>query len=77
LLYSQPDHHRKSIAACSELTSGVDQLDLADRSSAGCGQLCGALDYSDRQQLTLAADLDLMQRKPGKVKSGPRPLNPG
>src|ERR1700720_1297828 len=53
-------------------TSGVDQLDLADRSSAGCGQLCGALDYSDRQHLALAADLDLMQRTPGKVEPGPR-----
>src|SRR6266566_4894694 len=62
----------KSIASRSELTSGADQLDLADRGSACCGQLCGALDYSDRQHLPLAADLDLMQRTPGKVESGAR-----
>src|SRR5205807_5490090 len=62
----------KSIASRSELTSGADQLDPADRGRACCGQLCGALDYSDRQHLPLAADLDLMQRRPGKVEPGAR-----
>ena len=62
----------KPIASCSEARSEVDQLDPADRDSACCGQLCGALDYSDRQHLALAADLDLMQRRPRKVEPGPR-----
>jgi hypothetical protein len=58
----------KSIASCWEARSGVDQLDPADRDSACCGQLCGAPDYPDRQHFALAADLDLMQRRPGKVE---------
>ena len=70
LLYSQPDHHQKSTASCSELTSGVDQLNPADRGGARFGQLCGALDYSDRQHLAFAADFDLVLRKRGKIEPG-------
>ena len=65
---------RESASQCGGLlteTPGIATVvQPAYRGSAGCRQLCGARECSDRQHLAFAADLDLALRKRGKVEPG-------